>query len=196
VTQPVKKKKKPLEERIREKQEKKRLEQLQREEELKQQEEETRELTPEEMLEEKLRNQRLQEESDLELAKDVFGVDSAPEPIPGQKTIDNFNPDSKEDFTELAQMITTKFSKFESKREYTPFLENLFRDLCTGVEAEDIKRISNTLNILATEKTKALKAAKGGGKKKPAKKTLAAGKASKNSGMDDMDYYNEYDDFM
>ena len=33
--------------------------------------------------------------------------------LPGQKTIDNFEPTNKEEFTELANMITKKLSKYE-----------------------------------------------------------------------------------
>ena len=40
----------------------------------------------------------------------VLGVSDT---IPGLKTIDNFNPSTKEEFTELASMISQKFSKLE-----------------------------------------------------------------------------------
>lgn len=42
--------------------------------------EEHRELTPEEQLADKLRLKKLQEESDLELAKETFGKCAVPEP--------------------------------------------------------------------------------------------------------------------
>jgi len=186
------KKKKTIADKIKEKEEKARQEKLARMEEMKKLEE-NRELTPEEQLEEKLRQQRLQEESDLELAKDAFGVLD----IPGQKTIDNFMPSNKDEFLELSNMIVQKLAKLELRSDYQFFLETLVRDCCAGLEAEDIKKISTILNSLVNEKQKLNKVAKG--KKKTgaaSKKTLASGKGVK----DDMDYddgyYNEFDDFM
>jgi len=192
--EPVKqKKKKNIAEKIKEKEEKARQEKLARMEELKKMEEENKELTPEEEMEEKLRRQKLQEESDLELAKDAFGVSD----IPGQKTIDNFVPLNKDEFLELSNMIVQKLSKFEARAEYQLFLETLVRDCCAGLEAEDIKKISNNLNILVNEKQKLNKVAKGKKKTGAAnKKTLATGKGVKDDMDYDDSYYNEYEDFM
>lgn len=44
------------------------------------------------------------------------------ETIPGQKTIDTFNPSSKEDFTELSNMISTKLTQYEVNTPYTILL--------------------------------------------------------------------------
>jgi len=187
------KKKKTLQEKIKEREEKKRLEALEREEERKRIEEENKELSPEEALAAKIEAQRLQEESDLQLAREAFGVTD--QPPPGTKTIDNFVPTSKEDFDELRSMLVKKLSAHESKKDYPLFLENMFRELCTGIEPDDIKKISSALTSLATEKQKAVKAAKGGTKKKG--KTLKVGKASKNDDFDNYDNaYDDYDDFM
>jgi len=196
VPKPEPKKKKTIAEKIREKEEKQKQEKLARLEEIKKMEEENRELTPEEQMEEKLRRQRLQEEADLEIAKDAFGITDAPV-VPGQKTIDNFAPINKEEFLELSNMIVQKFNKLEVNTDYLFFLETLVRDCCAGLDADDIKKITSTLNSLVNEKQKLAKVGKG--KKKTAgasKKTLATGKGVK----DDMDfddgYYNEFDDFM
>lgn len=151
----VPKKKKPLAERIKEKEEMRRQERLAKEEERKKLEEESQQqLTPEGQLAEKLRQQRLQEESDLQLAKEAFGIS---ETIPGVKTIDNFDPSTKEEFTEFASMITQKFQKLEGRAEYQQFLETLFRDCCTSLEADEIKKISSSLNLLASSGTYAYK---------------------------------------
>jgi len=186
------KKKKTLAEKIAEKEEKKRQEAIERQQQL----EAERDETPEEELERKMREQRLQEESDLELAKEAFGVVDV---LPGVKTIDNFMPSNKEEFTELSNMIVQKLAKLEVRMEYASFLETLVRDCCAGCEAEEIKKISNTLNLLVQEKQK-LNKAKDKGKKKTAtaaKKTLASGKGMNNDQMDYYDDgYNEYEDFM
>jgi len=180
------KKKKTLAEKIAEKEEAKKAELLARMAE----QEAPREMTEAE-------KQRKQEEDDLEIAKDAFGVDDV---LPGVKTIDNFEPKSKDDFIELSAMIVEKLSKLEYKSDYGFFLETLVRDSCAGREPEDIKKISNTLTLLANEKQKLNKADKNKGKKKAAatkKNTLASGKGVGKMGNDDYDdYYNEYDDFM
>merc|ERR1712168_1700618 len=88
----------------------------------------------------------------------------------------------------------------EYKSDFAFFLETLVRDCCAGREPEVIKKISNTLTVLANEKQKLNKADKNKGKKKAAattKKTLASGKAVQKADDDYYDdYYNEYDDFM
>lgn len=193
-TQP--KKKKTLAEKIAEREELKKKEALAK----MQQAEEERELTPEEELERKLMDQKRQEEADLELAKEAFGVTDVAPALPGQKTIDNFNPKNKDEFAELSNMIVEKLSTLEYKTDFTYFLETLVRDCCAGREPEDIKKISNTLTLLANEKQKLSKADKNKGKKKAAatgKKTLATGKGVGKADDDYYDdYYNEYDDFM
>jgi len=187
------KKKQTLAEKIAEREEKKKQELLAK----MAQAEQERELTPEEEMEMKLKAQKMQEESDLDLAKEAFGVVDAVV-LPGQKTIDNFTPKNKDEFAELATMIVEKLATLEYKTDYSFFLETLVRDCCAGREPEDIKKISNTLTLLANEKQKLSKADKLKGKKKAAattKKTLATGKGVKDDDYYD-DYYNEYDDFM
>jgi len=195
VPKTVPKKKKTLAEKIAEREEAKRQEAIAK----MQQAEAERELTPEEELARKMRAQKMAEEQDLELAKEAFGV-SDPVVLPGQKTIDNFVPKNKDEFTELANMIVEKLSTLEYKTDFSFFLETLVRDCCAGREPEDIKKISNTLTLLANEKQKLNKADKNKGKKKAAatnKKTLASGKGVSKADDDYYDdYYNEYDDFM
>lgn len=198
ATETKQKKKKTLQDKIKEKEEKKRQEQLEKEEERKRLEAEQAELSPEDQLAEKIKNQRLQEESDLELAREAFGIADVPAaPIPGLKTIDNFTVVDKADFEEFNKMLVKKLSSFESNKDYPNFLENLFRDCCAGLEPDDVKRISSTLTAVAMEKQKALKSQNQKGKKKTAGKTLAkAGKASNKDDFDTYDDYGEFDDFM
>lgn len=191
-TQP--KKKKTLADKIKEKEEAKREEVLAK----MAQAAAERELTPEEELEQKMRGQKMAEESDLELAMEAFG--STADVVPGVKTIDNFVPKTKEEFAELSQMMVKKLSALEYKTDFNYFLETLVRDSCAGREPEDIKKISNTLTLLANEKQK-LNKDKNKGKKKAGatkKNTLATGKGVGKAGDDyyDDEYYAEYDDFM
>ena len=68
-------------------------------------EQESKPTTAEEELEEKLKQQRLQEESDLAVAMETFGVKN--------KLIDTMEPKSEEEFTEFQEALTTKITKFE-----------------------------------------------------------------------------------
>lgn len=76
-------------------------------------------MTPEQKLEEKLRLQKLQEESDLKSALDTFGVAA----IVGG--IDGMHPTSKEEFIELSDAINKKLSNYRNDIEYCAFLEDL-----------------------------------------------------------------------
>ncbi|XP_058485583.1 eukaryotic translation initiation factor 3 subunit J-B [Solea solea] len=165
-----------------------------KQEELKQKEliDEPEELTPEEQLEEKLRVKKLQEAADLELANDAFGITN----VTG---IDAMCPSSKEDFTEFEKLLKEKISHFEKSVHYSSFLDSLFRELCISLEVEDLKKVSNSLSALLSEKQKQEKQNKG--KKK--KKGVVAGGGLKAQLRDDLDYAQfdggyaqDYEDFM
>ncbi|XP_069553765.1 eukaryotic translation initiation factor 3 subunit J-B [Brachyistius frenatus] len=188
--------KKKLSEKIKEKENRlKQKQQEKMERELEENAEET-ELTPEEELEEKLRVKKLQEEADLELAKDAFGVSSTSNSVTG---IDAMCPSSKEDFTEFEKLLKEKITQFEKSVHYSSFLDSLFRELCISLEVEDLKKVSNSLTALLSEKQKQEKQNKG--KKK--KKGVVAGGGLKAQLRDDLDYAEfdggytqDYEDFM
>ncbi|XP_056268867.1 eukaryotic translation initiation factor 3 subunit J-B [Pseudoliparis swirei] len=183
---------KKLSEKIKEKEN-----QLRKQEELKKKElEEDEELTPEEELAEKIRVKKLQEDADLELAKDAFGVGSSSNSVAG---IDAMSPSSKEDFTEFENLLKEKISQFEKSVHYSSFLDSLFRELCISLEVEELKKVSNSLTALLSEKQKQEKQNKG--KKK--KKGVVAGGGLKAQMRDDLDYAEfdggyaqDYEDFM
>ncbi|XP_070710742.1 eukaryotic translation initiation factor 3 subunit J-B [Pempheris klunzingeri] len=154
------------------------------------------ELTPEEQLSEKLRVKKLQEDADLELANDAFGVSSTSSSVTG---IDAMCPSSKEDFTEFEKLLKEKISQFEKSVHYSSFLDSLFRELCISLEVEDLKKVSNSLSVLLSEKQKQEKQNKG--KKK--KKGVVPGGGLKAQLRDDLDYAEfdggyaqDYEDFM
>lgn len=146
----------------------------------------------------KLQKQKLVEEADLEVAKETFGISTSSDDV--TKSIDLFKPTSKEEFNELAKMIVEKLSQFETSIDYPGFLEILIRDLATGIEVEEVKKLSSVLNVLASEKQKSQKIAKG---KKKGKKAVLGGGTKGTKGVDLEDYStvygaggDEYDDFM
>jgi len=181
------KKKKSLKERIAEKEEQKRLEQEQRRKELEDEVDDVQ-LSPAEMAAEKARQRQLQEESDLLLAVETFGVSDG---LRGQ--IDSMEPSSKDDFDKFEELLRTKITKYEKSPHYVPFLESLFRQVTIDLEADDIKRLGSTLTALSNEKAKQQKGTKG--KKKKQKASLVVGKDTDDV-LAETGGYDEYDDFL
>uniref|UniRef100_A0A8D1JVQ0 Eukaryotic translation initiation factor 3 subunit J n=1 Tax=Sus scrofa TaxID=9823 RepID=A0A8D1JVQ0_PIG len=145
--------------------------------------EEPKVLTPEEQLADKLRLKKLQEESDLELAKETFGVNNT---IYG---IDAMNPSSRDDFTEFGKLLKDKITQYEKSLYYASFLEALVRDVCISLEIDDLKKITNSLTVLCSEKQKQEKQSKA--KKK--KKGVVPGGGLKATMKDDLADYGGYD---
>lgn len=143
--------------------------------------EEQKELTPEEQLADKLRLKKLQEESDLELAKETFGVNNT-------CGIDAMNPSSKDDFTEFGKLLKEKITQYEKSLHYAGFLEALLRDVCISLEVDDLKKITNTLTVLCSEKQKQEK-----NKAKKKKKGVVPGGGLKATMKDDLADYGGYD---
>lgn len=174
--------------------------QKKKQEELQNNETEINELSPEEQLAEKLRVQKLQEEADLELAREAFGVESVNK-TNNVSGIEAMSPSSKEDFVAFEKLLKDKITQFEKSVHYSSFLESLFRDLCISLELDDLKKISSALSVLLSEKQKQEKA-KNANKKK--KKGVVPGGGLKANMKDTFDDYgaldggygNEYDDFM
>uniref|UniRef100_A0A8B9T831 Eukaryotic translation initiation factor 3 subunit J n=1 Tax=Anas platyrhynchos TaxID=8839 RepID=A0A8B9T831_ANAPL len=180
-TEPKVSEKKKIAEKIKEKekQQKKKQEELKKRLEAP---EEHRELTPEEQLADKLRLKKLQEESDLELAKETFGVNNT-------CGIDAMNPSSKDDFTEFGKLLKEKITQYEKSLHYASFLEALVRDVCISLEIDDLKKITNSLTVLCSEKQKQEKQSKA--KKK--KKGVVPGGGLKATMKDDLADYGGYD---
>lgn len=156
-------------------------------------------LTPEEEAAEKLHLQKLQEESDLALACEAFGVDSVT--TNSASGIEAMHPSSKDDFVVFEKLLKEKITQFEKSVHYSNFLESLFRELCISLEVEDLKKISTSMSVLLSEKQKQEKEKTKGAKKK--KKTILAGGGLKAKQKDDLDAYgefdggyNDYEDFM
>ncbi|XP_052417209.1 eukaryotic translation initiation factor 3 subunit J-B [Carassius gibelio] len=165
-------------------------------------------LSPEEQHAEELRLKKLQEEADMELARESFGVD--PAAANASTTVITTNnasgieamcPSSKDDFVAFEKLLKDKITQFEKSVHYSSFLESLFRELCISLEVDDLKKISNSLSVLLIEKQRQEKEKKANKKKK--KGVLPGGGLKANikddfgdyGGFDD-GYGNDYDDFM
>ncbi|CRK96438.1 CLUMA_CG009854, isoform A [Clunio marinus] len=161
---PLSKPKKKLQQKISEKERQKlELEEKRRKE---KEEEEYAKMTPEEREAEKRRLQKLQEEADTRTALDTLGLSSS-----SSATIDSFNPKTKEDFMEFAELLNRRIQIHKLHEEYVPFLDELVKGLCAGLQSTNIKKIKTTVDNLFIEKQKIEKGDKP--KKKPAAKIKA-----------------------
>lgn len=160
-------------------------------------------LTPEEEADERLRQKQAQEEADMELAREAFGVESNAVQKNSVSGIDGLNPRSREDFVEFEKLLREKITQYDQSIHYSTFLESLFRELCISLELEDLKKISSSLTVLLNEKQKQEKQLAKGKKKKKTNLNLAGGglKAKKKDDLDDYGgggagYEQDYEDFM
>ncbi|XP_063699101.1 eukaryotic translation initiation factor 3 subunit J [Culicoides brevitarsis] len=186
---PVKTKpKKTLQQKIAEK-ERARLEEIER----KRREKEEAEMTPEQRLAEKARIQKLQEENDLKLALETFGLTDAG----ATGGIDARNPQTVEEFTELADAISKKVLQFKLRDEFPNFAEELVRNICASMTSTHIRKIKTTVDNMYLEKQKLEKGDKP--KKKGGKVKAKLRVEGENSRLDDLSTqydYDEMDDFM
>nr|SVE85936.1 EOG090X0OQM [Daphnia pulicaria] len=149
-------------------------------------------MTPEERIAEKLRRQKLVEESDFEMAKETFGITDS---LPTEGSIDEANPSSKEEFSEFKNNLVKKLQSLSTKACYNDFIEDFIKDVCIGLEVEVLRKVSLTTKSLHEEKLKMVKAATKGGKKGKTKVALKMDKGMVDNFGDDFGG-GDYDDFM
>jgi translation initiation factor 3 subunit J len=139
-------------------------------------------LTAAEEISEKLERQRLQEESDLLLAKEAFGISE------NATGLDALPLSTKEDFEAFKKTLVARLQQVERSPNYVPFIEAAFRDICASMDPDDIKRLSSNLNTLWNEKVKAMKGPK-------AKKGKGKGGLKVERSAMDFDGGADYNDF-
>lgn len=94
----------------------------------KEEEERLANMTPEERLAEKLRQQQLEKDADLKFALNTFGVTELP------SGLDAFDPTNKKEFSEFGASLAAKISLYKSSEEYPKFVEELVRNICVHRE--------------------------------------------------------------
>uniref|UniRef100_A0A0D9VBJ0 Eukaryotic translation initiation factor 3 subunit J n=1 Tax=Leersia perrieri TaxID=77586 RepID=A0A0D9VBJ0_9ORYZ len=114
---------------------------------------------------EKLRQQRLVEESDFKATTELFGKKDGSE-----KSLDTFIPKSESDFVEYAELIANKLRPYEKSFHYMGLLKDVMRLSMTSLKGADAKDISSSVAAIANEKIKAEREAAAGKKKQGAKK--------------------------
>lgn len=139
--------------------------------------EENSNMTPEEK---KLLQQKLQEEADLEVAKEMLGVDENDE-----DSIDRMNPKSKEDFVVFEQALQKKIQSFSKSDHYSDFIEELIRNLSVTLSMNDLRKLKASVDNMSAEKLKAEKGDKN-------KKNKGKGKAKLRLDNSTIPDYNEF----
>lgn len=80
-------------------------------------------MTAEEKLAEKLRLQKIQEESDLKSALETFGVSDI------RRDLDAFNPQTEEEFKEFGATLSWKLAQYKESPHFPQFIEDLVRSI-------------------------------------------------------------------
>lgn len=140
-------------------------------------------LTPQEIRDKKLLEEKLQKESDLKLTKQMLGIEDKDISL-------EFPLETKEDFDKFHKNLVHKLWCYDKSPHYYLLLDKLFRDLCVPLETDELKNLSSALNALFNEKVKVSK----NKPKKKGGKGLAI-KMERNN-LDRNDYVDELDDIM
>lgn len=143
-------------------------------------------LSPAEILAEKKRQQKLQEEADLIVAMETFG---ASEPM--ASTLDAMNPESKEDFDIFRDALVKKISVYNKSVFFTKFAEELVRNICVHLSSNDLKSLKNTIENMFLEKVKVEKGDKT--KKKGGKGKAKLKVEGENVLVDEYAAYGDFD---
>lgn len=146
------------------------------------------ELTPEEI-------QKLQEESDLRVAMETFGVVSVAETSTALG-VETVNPNTREEFDELQAAISKKIQSFAKSPHFPAFAEELIRNICVNLTSQDLKKLKTTVENMFLEKSKAEKGDKT--KKNKGKGKVKLKVEGDHALVNEYSYgdYDDYDDFM
>merc|ERR1719322_834647 len=103
-----------------------------------------------EKIAEKLRQQKIEENSKLELAKNLVGIK--------ENKIDGLVPVTKEDFEQFGKAISEKIQMFSTSEHYSDLIENITKEICVDLKTSALKKLKIHMDHLANEKQKIEKA--------------------------------------
>merc|ERR1711974_592722 len=109
-------------------------------------------ITEEEKLAEKLRMQKMEEDSKLQLARDLVGLK--------ENKIDTLVPVTKEDFDHFGKAVSEKIQTFSSSEYYTDLIENVTKDICVDLKPATLKKLKIHIDSLINAKIREEKIAK------------------------------------
>lgn len=152
-------------------------------------------MTPEEKLAEKQRLQKIQEESDLQFAVDMMGIQDK-DLTPEVKSLADADLSTAAGLEALGDAVIKKIrdtDRLEKKNYFPIFVEKFCKDICANLELDELKKVTASLNALYNDKVKASKPVKG--------KKKGAGKAKLHLGKDNDvvendRYIDDFDDFI
>jgi len=182
------KKKKKLADIIAEKEEAK---QREYEERLAAQEENKLNDTPEAKLAEKLRRQKLEEESQLRLAQEMMGVTGV-----AQGRIDAMSPASLEEFKQFGEALSEKIGEFKDSEHFAEFAQTLIKSISIDLNTATLKKVKSDVEALHSAKLKEEKALKAGKKPKAKAASLKMDLEKDLYGGSINNFDGDMDDFM
>jgi len=146
--------------------------------------------SPEDKLAEKMRLQKMEENAQFALTRDMLGLKTG--------SIDSMVPETKEDFEAFAKAISEKIRIFSNSDHYNDLLEMVTKDLALDMPVPTLKKVkihveglhSTRLKEEKANKNKKVKGSKGTSLKNDLDKDLFGG----GRGADDYD--DGMDDFM
>jgi len=150
----------------------------------------TSDMTPDEIKEHNARRKKLQDELEVELAKEMLGVPD------DDVSLDGLRPQTKEEFSALGDAIYSKLSIYKDSDHFPQLVDDLILKLCVIISSSDLKKLKISIDNLFVEKLKLEKA------QEKTKKVKGKGKArlriEGESKYDEFSAYtvDDYDDFM
>ncbi|XP_014242372.1 eukaryotic translation initiation factor 3 subunit J-like [Cimex lectularius] len=140
-----------------------------------------KEKSAEEVALDKLQAQKLQEEADLRLAREIFGV------------ADMKALETKEEYEKLNTNLLQLVNDAQKNANYFPFVEELVNNLCVHLSSTELKKICVRLSNLQIQKINAER----GEKKKTKSKLKAKLRVEGDSAYNEYSAYSEFcDDFI
>lgn len=135
---------------------------------------------------EKLRQQRLVEESDFRNAQELFGSD---------KTLDSLAPKSAKEFEEYGRLLAAKYLLAHSRSpQYKSLLKAVLKAALGPLPVQETKDLETTVAGIRADKVKAETAEKAAKAKAGKKKSVNVGSKGGTAGLDDYQYDAPLDD--
>jgi len=146
--------------------------------------------SPEDKLAEKLRRQKMEEDAQFALTRDMLGLKTG--------SIDAMVPETKEDFEAFGKLICEKIRMFSSSDHYNELLEATIKDIAIDLPVPSLKRVKIHVEGLHSTRLKEEKASKSKQKKNTGKASLKSDldKDLFGGGGGGADFGDDMDDFM
>merc|ERR1712150_312839 len=100
----------------------------------------------EEKIAEKLRMQKMEENSKIALVRELVGIK--------ENKIDSLVPVTKEDFEQFGKAISEKIQMFSTSEHYSDLIENITKEICVDLKTPSLKKLKIFMDNLANAKQK------------------------------------------